>query len=73
MFFVFADRRRAFPFGWKLMADFFARAQAHVDGLEVEATRDELDGWCVAVLHHRASWEAVRDWFATRVTPRAQA
>ncbi len=73
MFFAFADRRRAFPFGWKLMADFIARAQAHADGLEILATRAELDAWCVAVLHRRAAWEDVRDWFVGRVTPRARA
>jgi hypothetical protein len=73
MFFAFADRRRAFPFGWKLMADFITRAQAHANGLELEVTREELDDWCIAVLHRRAGWETVRDWFAERVKPRALA
>jgi hypothetical protein len=67
MFFAFADRRRAFPFAWKLMADFITRAQARVNGLTLEATGEELERLCVDVLYRRVTWEDVQRWFARRL------
>ncbi|RYE78526.1 MAG: hypothetical protein EOO74_05160 [Myxococcales bacterium] len=69
MFFSFADRRRAFPFAWKLMVDFVTRAQARVNHLSLEMPREELEALCVDVLYRRATWEMVRDRIVARLLP----
>lgn len=71
MFFAFASKRRAFPFAWKLMAGLIARQQAELNGLTLGATLDDLAALCVEVLFRRMDWEAVRAWFAPRVSPHA--
>ena len=63
IFFAFAERRRAFPFAWTLMADIVTTRQAVVNGLRLAATHDELGALCVEVLHHRMDYPAVRAWF----------
>jgi hypothetical protein len=69
MFFVFAERRRAFPFAWKLMVDVVARAQARANGLVLQASREELEQLCLDVLYRRTSWEGVRGWILPRLQP----
>jgi hypothetical protein len=69
VFYAFADRRRAFPFAWKLMANVVARSQAHANGLQLRAVSTELDALCIEVLYRRMTWEAVREWFARRLGP----
>lgn len=67
MFFAFADKRRAFPFAWKLMAAMVAEVQASANGLSVEAEAAAYDELCVAVLHRRVGWPEVKAWFAPRL------
>jgi hypothetical protein len=67
MFFAFASRRRAFPFAWKLMADFILRAQARVNGFTLLATRAEIEALCIDVLYKKADWESVRGWTLPRL------
>ena len=67
IFFAFADRRRAFPFAWKLMAVLLARRQAALNGLSLDSTASELDALCIDVLYQHASWETIRAWFTLRL------
>jgi hypothetical protein len=69
VFFAFADRRRAFPFAWKLMAGYVAMAQARLNHHKLRATQDELDQLCRAVLYRQVSWPEVRAWFQQRLVP----
>lgn len=67
IFFAFADRRRAFPFAWKLMAGILTKRQAVVNGLTLSATHEELGALCTDVLYHRVDFVALRAWFRTRL------
>jgi len=70
MFMAFAEKRRAFPFAWKAMAVHIARSQARANGLELDASEDELGTLCVSVLRRQVVWDDVCTWFSTRRSPR---
>ena len=68
MFYAFAIRLRAFPRAWRLMAGILAANQARATGHTLRATKGELDAMCSDVIFKRADFDAVRSWFAARLT-----
>lgn len=72
IFYAFADKRRAFPFAWKMMAGYLAEAQAAANGYELDADGPDLDSLCTEVLYRRMGWPEVRDWFAARLRRQAE-
>lgn len=67
MFFAFADRRRAFPFAWKLMAATVAELQALANGFKLDISAQEYDAWCVDVLYKRAGWAEIQSLITARL------
>lgn len=67
MFFCFADRRRAFPFAWKLMAATVAELQALANGFMLNVSAQEYDLWCVDVLYKRAGWTEIQTLLSARL------
>ena len=52
------------------MAAILARAQARVNGQTVDATGPELAALALEVMHKRADFDRIRQWFATRLDAR---
>jgi hypothetical protein len=67
LLFAFATHRRAFPGGWRFMAQAIAYSQARDLGLSLHATPDDVDDLLSEVMYGTATFEDVRDWVALRL------
>ncbi len=69
LLFAFASFRRAFPGGWRFMAQSIAFSQAHELGLVFDAKPGDVDELLSAIMYGTADFEDVRAWVAERLRP----
>jgi hypothetical protein len=69
LLFAFASFRRAFPGGWRFMAQSIAFSQAHELGFMLDAKPDDVDELLSAIMYGTADFEDVRAWVAEHLRP----
>ncbi len=69
LLFAFASYRRAFPGGWRFMAQSIAYSQTHELGLVLDAKPVDVDALLSSIMYGTADFEHVRAWVAGRLRP----